>query len=150
MTAQQRAWPAGLAGLVVVTALAVAAHWARRQAQPGCDLDGGRIVPDYRVEIIDAGGRRHTFCCLRCAAIWLKHEPAGSRSITVVDEASGQSLDAGSAWYVRSSVVTTPATGNRVHVFLSRADAERHADKFRGTVLLASENPFRPQGGTLP
>jgi nitrous oxide reductase accessory protein NosL len=43
---------------------------------------------------------------------------------------------------VRSSVVTTPATANRVHAFRSRADAEKHADKHGGTVLSEAEMPF--------
>ena len=143
MTARQRAWVVGLGGLVVAAVLPVLAHRARRQTEPACALDGGGIVPDYRVEIIDAGGGRHEFCCLSCAATWLQNEPAAPRSVTVVDEASGAPLDAAVAWYVRSSVVTTPVTGNRVHVFRSRADAEHHADRFGGVVLLPSENPLR-------
>lgn len=143
MTARQRAWLVGLGGLVVVTALSVTAHWARHRTQSGCDLDGGGIVADYRVEITDANGEVHEFCCLSCAAIWLKHEPAAPRSITVVDEASGQKIDASSAWYVRSSVVTTPTTGNRIHVFRNRADAEQNAERFSGVVLPPSENPLR-------
>ena len=58
------------------------------------------------------------------------------------DEVSGEPVDARSAHYVRSDVVTTPATGNRVHVFRRRVDAERHAALFAGTVLTGAERPF--------
>ena len=143
MTVRQRGWVVALGGLAVVVALPVAAHWARRRAEPGCAQDGGSIVPDYRVEITDASGEHHEFCCLSCAAIWLKNEAAAPRSITVVDESSGQTLDAGAAWYVRSTKITTPATGNRVHVFRNRADAERHVEQYGGTILQATENPLR-------
>lgn len=143
MTARQRVWVAGLGGLFLAVALPVAAYWARHRERAACALDGGGIVSDYRVEIIDADGKPHEFCCLSCAQLWLKNEKPAPLSIKVVDEVSGQSLDAASAWYVRSSVVTTPATGNRIHVFRNRADAERHADRFGGRVLAASENPLR-------
>jgi len=65
------------------------------------------------------------------------------RSVRVTDEASGKLIDAGDAHYVRSSVVTNPATGNRVHAFRNRADAEKHADIHGGTVLSESERPFQ-------
>ena len=90
-----------------------------------------------------AAATRYLFCCVRCAEIWLRGQPSPPRAVLVTDEESGEELDASAAWYVRSSVVTTPATGNRVHVFRSRADAERHADAYGGTVLARSEAPFR-------
>jgi hypothetical protein len=40
-----------------------------------------------------------------------------------------------------------PATGNRVHAFRSRSDAQQHADKFGGTVLPDAEKPFRKNDG---
>jgi hypothetical protein len=133
---------AGAAGLAAAAALPLVGFWLRRDAAPGCALDGAKIDPAYRVEVIDGRGRPHALCCLRCAEIWLKSQPT-PQAILVTDEASGERIDARDAWYVRSSVVTTPATGNRVHVFRSRADAEKHADEFGGTVLSESERPLR-------
>jgi nitrous oxide reductase accessory protein NosL len=96
------------------------------------------------VEVIDHGGKRLEFCCPACARIWMRRQPEPPRSVTVTDEASGELIDAAAACYVRSAVVTTPGTGNRVHVFRNRADAAKHAERFGGHVLSDSENPLRP------
>jgi hypothetical protein len=40
-------------------------------------------------------------------------------------------------------VVTQQTTGNRVHVFRHRIDAEKHAALFGGILLPESERPFR-------
>jgi len=133
----------GLIGLLVVLGLPLAGHLARRNAEGGCALDGVPIDPRYRVEIVDSKEKRHTFCCLRCAQLWMQHQSTPPRSITVIDEESGDPVDAKAAYYVRSFVVTQPGTGNRIHVFRDPAAAERHADKYAGTVLSESENPFR-------
>jgi hypothetical protein len=132
----------GLAGLAVVVGLPLAGHWARHRHEAGCALDGAQVPAIYQVEVIDAQGRSHAFCCLRCAQLWLEQAPEAPRTITVTDEASGQALDAAAAHYVRSWVVTTPATGNRIHVFASRARADKHAAAFGGIVLPAPEGPF--------
>jgi hypothetical protein len=130
-------------GLLVVVGLPLAGHWARRHAAEGCALDGMRIDPAYRVEVVDARGYPHAFCCIRCGQRWLKNEPP-PRAITVTDEASGQAIAADKAWYVASSVVTMPVTGNKVHTFRERADAERHAEQFWGAILPDAEKPFGP------
>ena len=98
----------------------------------------------------------YAFCCPHCAAIWLGRRPAAAAAVTVTDEVSGEPVDAAAAWFVRSSVVTVPTTGNRIHAFRDRADAERHAERFLGTVLPASETPFGlapvrdPEGSARP
>jgi len=142
MVARRTFWLSTLAGLVVVVGLAAAAQWARHGTQEGCALDGSRIDPIYRVDIVDDRGESHAFCCPTCARLWLARRPDPPRAITVTDEASGERIDAAGAYYVRSAVVTRPTTGNRVHVFRSRADAEKHAEAFGGVVL--PEAPFRP------
>jgi hypothetical protein len=132
----------GVAGLVVVVGLPLAAYLMRGNANGGCALDGAKINTAYRVQIVDGHGDSHAFCCLRCAQLWLKRQSAPPQSVVVADESSGEEIDAQEAVYVRSSVVTTPATGNRIHAFRSRADAEKHADRFGGTVLSESETPL--------
>ncbi len=143
MTGGKGRWALLLVGLVVLVGLALVGHWARRPSGPVCALDGAPLVPDYQVEIVDAHGTTRSFCCVRCAEIWLRREQGRPQAITVTDEASGEPIDAAQAWYVRSSVMTTPATRNCIHVFRSRADAEKHADAFAGAVLSESERPFR-------
>jgi hypothetical protein len=134
-------WLTALGGAVVVAVVAVVGSWARRPG-PGCALDGAKIDPAYRVEVVDANGTRHGFCCVTCATLWLGRQPAPPRAVSVTDEASGEALDAADAWYVRSPVVTVHATGNRVHVYATRAAAQKHAATYGGTVLSGDEKPF--------
>jgi hypothetical protein len=121
-------------GLTVVS-LPVAGWWARRSANVGCALDGGPINPVYRVQVVDQHGLAREFCCLHCAGIWLQRQSSPPRRVTVTDETTGQGLDAAAAWYVRSLVITTPTTGNRIHVFRNRQDANQHAASFGGTLV---------------
>jgi hypothetical protein len=143
MTARKKPWPFLAGGLLVVVGLPLIGAWVRHSGEPGCALDGAVVVPDYRVEVEDADGNRHVFCCVRCVQIWLADQASPPRSITVTDEESGESVEASRAWYVRNWVVTTPATGNRIHVFRRRAKAESYSAEKQGIVLPRSEFPFR-------
>ncbi len=131
-----------LVGLLVIVGLPVAGYLARRTDGPRCALDGTALNPLYAVEIVDHQGARHEFCCLRCAEIWLSHQREAVQKIIVTDETSGDKMDATAAWYVRSAVVTTPTTGNRIHSFRTRAEAEKHAAACSGVVLPDDEKPF--------
>ena|SRR5437588_8917805 len=133
MTAATR-WPLVLAGLLIVFGLPLAGTLARRTAGPRCAFDGAPIEPLYRVRIVDAEGGERTFCCLHCAGLWRGHRPR-PRAMFVTDEATGAEIPATSAWFVRSRVVTMPHTQNRVHIFGSQADAQRHADAAGGLML---------------
>jgi hypothetical protein len=132
-----------LLALAVVVGLPVVGHRLRRPAGPTCALDGVAIDPRYRVEVGDGRGAEHAFCCPRCAVLWLRRQPESGYTVSVTDEVSGERIDAATAWFVRSPVVTSPATGNRLHAFRRRADAEEHARTFGGAVLSESERPFR-------
>ena len=126
----------GLGGLILAGALPVAGHWARRRAEPACALGGGGIVPDYRLEIIDAGGGHHESCCLSCAHLWLKNEPSAPRSIKVVDEASGQGLDAATAWCVRSSVVAARRRKSMAGKVMAQVPRKQSANPSRSFPLI--------------
>jgi hypothetical protein len=142
MSTRKVPWLGGVLGLLVVVGLPLLGWWARRHRDPGCALDGVRVDPAYRVEIVDGDGRRHEFCCPRCAEIWLDRQAAPPRAVTVTDEPTKQPLDAAAAHYVRSPVVTVPTTQNRIHVFRTRSDAEGHVAAFGGTVLDGADRPF--------
>jgi nitrous oxide reductase accessory protein NosL len=116
---------------------------ARRQRLPQCALDGVAIVPIYAVEIIPAGQPPRRFCCIRCAVYWLEKESPSSAVVNVTDEVSGKPIDTADAYFVRSSVVTNDVTGNQIHAFADRTDAERHAAQFRGRLLADDARPFR-------
>jgi hypothetical protein len=139
---RRSSWIVGLAVFLLLAALAVVGHWARRDPVGGCALDGGHIEPRYRVRVLGAEGRDHEFCCIRCAELWLSRQRRRPRAVLVTDEASGREVEAASAYFVRSEVVSTPTTGNRVHAFAEACDAERHAAAARGRVLAGPERPF--------
>ncbi len=136
-----------LAGLTVV-GLPVLGTWSRRHRLPRCALDGAPIERIYAVQIIDAEGERHEFCCIRCADYWLARQTVRVRGVRVTDEVSGRLIEAEAAFFVSSSIVTNRATGNRMHVFEHRDDAQRHAAPRRGPLLVGWARPFA--GGVVP
>ncbi len=143
MKARKATWSL-LVAMAVFIVLPLVGHWSRRSPDPGCALDGMPIAPLYRVEVSDAFHRTHVFCSPRCAMIWLSRQPPERQyTVQVTDEASGAPLDARSAWYVRSSIVTSPGSGNRIHVFRHQGDAERHGELFQGSILSENERPFQ-------
>lgn len=127
------------ASLAIVIGLPLAGKWARRHAPPRCDLDGLTIDPHYRVRVIDGSGTEHGFCCIRCASLWLEKRTDKPRAVYVIDETSGEEIDAGSAYFVHSPVMTNPITGNAVHAFGDRTAAEEHVRVFGGWILTDGE-----------
>jgi hypothetical protein len=134
-----------VAGLLVVVGLPLAGTWARRRPGDRCEFDGLPVEPRYRVRVADRAGGSHTFCCVRCAGLWLQRQGESPAAVRVTDEASGAEIDAAKAFFVRSTVVTDAITGNRVHVFGGRADAEEHARAYAGRALTGGERPFAPE-----
>lgn len=132
-------------GLVLSALLPVIGKGCRRAAA-GCAFDGAPIQPLYHVRVLGPRGSR-SFCCVRCAGWWLEREPARSPRVLVTDEAAGKEIPAARAYFVRSSVVTNPVTGNRVHAFARLQDARRHAALYGGVLLESVEKPF---GGEEP
>jgi hypothetical protein len=141
VAALRKYWLAALLGVALIVALPVTADWLQPSSGPRCDLDGVAVDPAYQVRIMDGEGRERRFCCIRCAELWLKHQGHAPREIWVTDEVSGQEIDARSAWFTRSLVITNPVTGNRIHAFRSRPDAEKHVQT-SGTLLVDGETPF--------
>jgi len=133
---------AALIVLALAVLLPVIGTWVRRIPQSRCALDGAEIEPSYRVRIDDAEGRTHLFCCIRCCEMWLAQQAALPRRIWVTDESSGEEIDARLAVFVRSVVVTSPTTGDRIHAFKDRLQAERHAKSCWGAVLSDKDKPF--------
>jgi len=138
----KKMWLIALAVVGLAAVLPLLGHWARPIPPDRCRLDGLAIEPLYRVRIEDAMGNNFAFCSIPCAQLWLKRQKQPPRAIFVVDEATGREIDASTAVFVRSSVVTGSSTPNRIHVFAAREDAERHAYRARGRVLSDSERPF--------
>jgi hypothetical protein len=135
-------WVWAALGLVVAAGLPLAGKLLRCESFPRCALDGEEVGPIFRVRIVDAEGRSHLFCCLRCAELWQRRQLTQARAVYVTDEKSGGEVDLKSAYFVRSRVAVPTSTGNRVHVFARRADAEKHAATHGGRLLEPAETPF--------
>ena len=103
-------WLIAVAGVLVVFGLPLAGKWARHTREMRCAFDGAQINSLYRVRVLDAHNQNRVFCCIHCAELWLSHESVKPQSIPVTDEATGREVDAGSACFVLSLVVTVPHT----------------------------------------
>ncbi|HUY35780.1 MAG TPA: hypothetical protein VMV69_23755 [Pirellulales bacterium] len=140
---RQRFWLTVILGGLTVVGLPTLGTWSRRHRLARCDLDGAAIEPIYAVRIVDAEGGSHEFCCILCADYWLARQTTAPREVRVTDEVGGLPIDAEAAFFVRSGIVTNQATGNRVHAFQERRDAEQHADSHGGLLLEGPERPFQ-------
>lgn len=127
-------------GIALAAALPVVASRLRGPGAPRCDRDGTALVGTLRIraESVEASA---TFCSVRCAADWLARSGPGWQ-VVVGDEATGREVPAADAWFVRSRVVASPATGERIHAFALRADAESHAALYGGRLLVGADHPF--------
>jgi endogenous inhibitor of DNA gyrase (YacG/DUF329 family) len=135
-------WLGGLLLVGILASLAVLGPWRRKVSQPVCAADGGRIETAYRVRIVDELGSAHQFCSIRCGEMWLQAWAGRPQAIWVADEITGAELDARTAYFVRSLIVTSRSAGNRLHAFRLAEDAEEHARTCSGQVLRDGDRPF--------
>lgn len=130
----------------LVLLLAVYSRWhTDRSRNQRCALDGNRIQPWARVDLLAGGEVLYSFCCVTCAAEW----PDVPRDAywQVHDEITGAPLDAARARFVRSSKVSVPARACRIHVFREWPDALAHAKQYNGRRI---PNPFGPLTSRTP
>ncbi|MEX0612672.1 MAG: hypothetical protein WD229_11185 [Pirellulales bacterium] len=141
----KRTWRAvcGAALVLMVIGLPVLGHRIRQGGRERCALDGAPIEPVYAVSITDVEGQTDQFCCIHCAQYWVGRQILPPARIEVTDEVTGKRIDSALAHFVRSRVVTTPTTGNRIHAFGTASDAERHRAEHRGTRLTGSQRPLQ-------
>ena len=104
-----------------------------------CALDLVVLKPIYQVDATMVDGSRVSFCNSTCAWTYLEQSATPVVAVTVYDEESGESLEAGAAFYVESEVYTHRESSNRIHVFGNRSDAERHGEMYQGRLM---ECPF--------
>lgn len=129
-------------GAFVIAAI-IAAHGAiskNPHSPTRCCLDGSRIEPIYEVIIIQKNKSSSKFLCVLSAQIWLKENSDKVSSIRVTDEITGEKILAEDAYYVVSEVITTPHTGNMIHVFAQKTAAKLHAWQFNGKLV---KNPLK-------
>lgn len=134
------------AAATMLAALLFLAVWSaaalRAPAGAVCGQDQVEIKPAYRVEVELQTGRRVALCNVTCALLYLQETGKAPRGVTVLDESSGEPLDAGDAFYVESRVFTHRESVNRIHVFADRTDAQEHADHYEGRIV---PSPFAEQ-----
>ena len=127
--------------LIIITIISVLAAYPRHiYASSRCSLDGSRIQPLYEVIIVLQDKSIRRFSSIISARIWFRENSEQVSNILVTDEATGEKIDAGQAFYAESEVITTPHTRNKIHVFGPREAAELHALEFRGKLV---SNPFK-------
>ena len=129
--------------MAIIAALPVIGHLVRARGAPRCSLDGVPISPIYGARTVEQDGCSDRFCCIRCVELWLSRRALWPQAIYVTDEVSGQEVDSALAYFVRSSSITTPTTGNRIHVFREKSHADKHASLARGSVLVGPDRPFQ-------
>lgn len=116
----------------MVVAFSLLGRWQAYHARADhCNLDGTRIVPIHRVDLVVEGQVTRSFCSIRCARDW-PDSPPGAR-FQVRDEVTGEVLDSSLAWFVESSVVAVPARQDKTHAFKSAADAMEHVSRYGGS-----------------
>ncbi len=130
-------WP--IIVIVIFLLIALATSLMKKSGGDRCALDAIKIEPIYQVDITVADGKTLKFCCVGCARKWMDGNKGKVEYITVTDEVTGKRIDESIAYFVESSIVTNQSTGNRIHVFAEKADAEKHAKEFGGTII---QNPF--------
>ena len=124
----------------IIAALGVISQ--HRHSPIRCCLDGSRIEPMHEVTIIQRDKSPSKLSCVLSARIWLRENSERVSSIWVTDEITGEKIEAEDAYYVVSEVITTPHTGNKIHVFGQKRAAKLHAREFNGKLI---KNPLRVQ-----
>jgi len=131
-----------IVSFIIVVIVLVGFVWAIKKGASAdrCDYDGTRIEPLYAVYFFLQDGAEKKFCSIVCASMIFSELKKKVKEVMVVDEVSEKKISASQAFFVESEVITTLHVKNRIHVFSSREDAERHLKRFNGRWI---ENPFR-------
>jgi len=127
----------------------------RQKGDDRCDFDGNRINPIHRVSLQAAEGKQFQFCSLCCASNWLDRNPDVLRlikeskggTISVVDEITGETIDAALGYWVKSSKISVHENSCNLHVFMDPGDAARHIHDYQGREV---EGFLAGQGKMLP
>jgi ribosomal protein L24E len=125
--------------IFVIISLVLGCQGEKKTIENRCDYDGVKIEPLYGVYFTLQNGTEKKFCSIACASMSFPALKKQMRQVRVVDEPSGNKIDASQALFVESEVVTVPHVKNRIHVFAKKEDALKHIQKFKGNWV---ENPF--------
>jgi hypothetical protein len=128
-------WP--LTYLILMGLVALASSLGRNYgATETCEMDGQELSPALRVDLTMADGTSHAFCTIACAHRWLAHQPNTTpKQATIRDAITGEPVDAYTAFFVQSTLVTNRANANNIHAFRFRTDAMEHIRQFGGQLI---------------
>ena len=130
-----------IGALIIVASISLlVVFFQHRCYSSRCCLDGSRIEPLYEVIITQKDGSCSKFSSVFSARIWLRENSDKVSFIRVTDEITGKKIKAEDAFYVESKVITTPHTGNKIHIFAQKTAAKLHARQFNGKLV---KNPLR-------
>jgi peroxiredoxin len=124
--------------------LVLIAWFAGQSNQSGesCRVDGTGVAPITRVVLVDEKGEEFLFCSLCCAKTWLEGHgelipqlDSGKASLTVVDEISGQEIDASLAYWVQSKEYSRKENKCQSHVFSNKQAASKYLRQHQGQEL---------------
>jgi copper chaperone NosL len=90
---------------------------------------------EFAAEVVTVSGSFDTFDDIGCLRDWVKeHQPPESAGLFVVDQTTGEWLDAKSAFFVQAQILPTPMSSG-LAAFGSEASAQSTAEKLEGEVL---------------
>jgi len=136
--ASKKRWIALFITFVIIS-LGSGCKGEKKPIEGRCDYDGVKIEPIYAVYFTLQNGTEKKFCSVACASMSFSALKKQIREVRVVDEPSGNKINASEAFFVESDVVTVPHVKNRIHVFAKKEDALKHIQKFNGRWV---GNPF--------
>ena len=125
--------------IFVIISLVLGCQGERKSIESRCDYDGVKIEPIYAVYFTLQDGTEKKFCSIACASMSFSALKKQIREVRVVNEPSGNKINASEAFFVESDIVTVPHVKNRIHIFAKKEDALKHIQKFKGNWV---ENPF--------
>ena len=125
--------------IFTIISLILGCQGERKSIEGRCDYDGVKIEPLYAVYFTLQDGTEKKFCSIACASMSFSALKKQIKEVRVVDEPSGNKINASEAFFVESDIITAPHVKNRIHVFAKKEDALKHIQKFKGNWI---ENPF--------
>jgi ribosomal protein L24E len=125
--------------IFVIIPLVLGCQGEKKSIESHCDYDGVKIEPLYAVYFTLQDGTEKKFCSIACASMSFSALKKEVKGVRVVDEPSGNKINASEALFVESDMVTVPHVKNRIHVFAKKEDALKHIQKFKGNWV---GNPF--------
>src|SRR5512139_3474346 len=90
----------------IIISLGLGCQGERKSIGSRCDYDGVKIEPIYAVYFTLQDGAEKKFCSIACASMSFSALKKQIREVRVVDEPSGNKINASEAFFIESDIVT--------------------------------------------